>query len=123
MKFSYTLLKGILGKLPPKEELINRLNLHVFEAEDAGGDTIEVSLTPNRYSDAASHAGIAREIAAILNIKKPKGLAELAKAVKNPPMNKGFVRVLVEDKTLAPRYSARYFEIKKIGEAPQPVKA
>ena len=45
--------------------------MHAFEAEEAV-ETTEISLPPNRYSDAVSHIGIARELSAIFNLKIDK---------------------------------------------------
>lgn len=64
MKFSYTLLKKLVPAIKSKKDLLEKLNLYIFEAEDAGGDTIEISISPNRFSS-AGHWGLAREIAAV----------------------------------------------------------
>ena len=118
MKFSYTLLKKFLNALPPKKKVIEYLNLYSFETEDLGGDTIDISLPANRYSDASSHLGIARELGVILNkkIKNP------IKLIVNEPKNNKFVCVKVEDKNLCPRYLAYYLEIPKVKESSAEVK-
>jgi len=123
MKFSYVLIKKLFPGAPKKAKLIEALNMHSFETEDAGGDVIEISLPPNRYSDAASHIGIAREAAAIFGIKFTSPI----KTIINPPSNKGFIKVEVRDQNLCPRYAARYFEVDsamslgrgKIGKSPR----
>lgn len=88
--------------------------MHAFEAEDVGGDTFEVTLPPNRYSDAASHWGIAREASAILDasIKIPKTTSLLRELDTQP-------RVRVLDKKLCPRYSAQYFENIEVTSSPK----
>lgn len=119
MKFSYTFLKKILGTVPSRDKLIDGLTLHAFEIGDLGGDTLDISIPPNRYSDASSHLGIAREIAAIFKLKK--ALSHIDRYVKpmgGVPTSKGLVNVVIEDMKACPRYAARYFEIKKITESP-----
>lgn len=69
MKFSYPLIKKLVPKIKNKAQAIKALNLHAFETKDGPGDAFEVSIPPNRYSDAASHMGLAREAAAILNLR------------------------------------------------------
>lgn len=116
MKFSYTLLKKLTTKLPPKEEFIEKFNLHAFEAVDAGGDTIEISIPANRYSDAASHWGIAKIAAGIFN----GSTNDLAKG--KPPKiecKKTLPLVKVSSKSHCRRYMARYFEITKVSQSPQ----
>jgi len=118
MKFSYTLLKKILPELPSKSKTIELLNLYVFESEDLGGDSIDVSLPANRYSDASSHLGIARELSVVLN----KKIKNLVKLIVNQPSSNNFIQVKVEDKNLCPRYLAYYFEIPKVGESSLQIK-
>lgn len=109
MKFSYSLLKKLLPKVPPKKKLTDVFGLKIFEIEGASGDTIDVKLPSNRYSDAASHIGIARETAAVFNL--PFKLPEIK--IVNAPENKGYFSVDVRDAELCPRYSARFFELPK----------
>jgi phenylalanyl-tRNA synthetase beta subunit len=81
MKFSYSLIKQFLKNPPSKKEAIDGLNLHSFEAQDLKGDAIDISIPPNRYSDAASAFGIAKELAAIFNLKLIDNFVEII----NPP--------------------------------------
>ncbi len=127
MKFSYTLIKKLVPAVKSKKELIDKLNIHSFEVEDAGGDVFEVSVPPNRFSDAASHWGIATEISAILGenfrIKNlefridPSGICRGQK--KNLGNEKPIFKVEIKDKNLCSRYSARYFENIKIKPSPK----
>ena len=114
MKFSYALIKQLVPKLKNKKELVEKLNLHSFEAEELAGDVFDVSIAPNRFSDAASHWGIAREIAAILgkNFRMPIR-HQISKTAKAP------FKVEIKDKNLCPRYAAQYFENVKIGPSPK----
>ncbi len=114
MKFSHSLIKRLLPKSPAKAKLIEALNLHSFEAEDAKGDTIEVSLPSNRYSDAASHIGIAREAAAIVRLS----FTSPVRTIINPPSNKGLLAISIQSRKVCPRYNARYFELNRRAAAP-----
>jgi phenylalanyl-tRNA synthetase beta chain len=114
MKFSFTLLKKLVPAVKNKKDLINKLNLHFFEAEDAAGDVLDVSIPPNRFSDAASHFGIGREIAAILGVRYKEVLLPKYKEARLPK-----IKIVVEDKNLCPRYTAQYFENIKIGPSPK----
>ncbi|MCL4437523.1 phenylalanine--tRNA ligase subunit beta [Patescibacteria group bacterium] len=106
MKFSYALIKQLLPKVPPQAKLIQELNLKSFEAE-GGGKNLEIAVSPNRFSDAASHWGIAKEAAAVFDLKIPPLKSEII----NPPSGKGFLKISVKDPSLCSRYEARYFEI------------
>lgn len=88
--------------------------MHSFELESIEGDTLDIKLPANRYSDASSHIGIARELSTSLGLafKVP------VKKLVNTPMNRGLFGVRVEEKDLCRRYSGRYFELKKIGISP-----
>src|SRR6185369_13300672 len=107
MKFSYTLLKNLLPKVPPAKKLAEQLNFHSFEVEEAAGDMLDIKLPSNVYSSAGSHIGVAREAAAI------NGLA-FSSPVKKPAAvsaGRGLIKVKIEEARLCLRYSARYFEI------------
>ena len=114
MKFSYSFIRKLVQEAPVKAKLIDGLNMKAFEAEPLDGDAFEVKLSPNRYSDAASHWGIAREVAAIFNLKTKID----DKKVVNFPKDKGLFKIKVLDKKLCPRYVGRLFELKKVGDSP-----
>ena len=67
MRFSFKLIKKITPGKYSKESLIEKLNLSSFETADLGGDILEIDILPNRFSDAASHIGIAREASVIFD--------------------------------------------------------
>jgi len=115
MKFSYSLIKNLVPKLRSKSELAEALNMRAFEVEGVSGDTLEINIQPNRYSDAASHLGIAREAAAILNLKLQIPKISSQMELKQKPEN---FDVLVRDKDLCPRYTAQYFENVGIKSSP-----
>jgi len=108
MKFSYSLIKQFLKNPPSKKEAIDGLNLHSFEAQDLKGDAIDISIPPNRYSDAASAFGIAKELAAIFNLKLIDNFVEII----NPPSIEK-IKVEVKDPDICQRYQARVFEFKQ----------
>lgn len=116
MKFSYKLLKKLSPKIPDKAKFIDQFNLHAFETEDLGGDVLEISIPANRYSDAASHWGIAKIAAAIFG-----GKAEEIEKVKSPKseLKNTAPEIKISAKQLCPRYMGRYFEITKMGESPK----
>jgi len=118
MKFSYQLLKKLVPKIENKSGLIEKLILYAFEAEDLGGDMIEIFIPANRYSDAASHWGMARIISAIYgrNFQFP---------ISNPQFSKPKckevepLKIEIKDTDLCPRYMGWYFEVPKIAASPK----
>lgn len=114
MKFSYALLKQLIPKAPPLKKIAEEFNARSFEIEEFEGDMLDVKIYSNRYSDAASHLGIARETSAIfgLALKDPRASS------KKLPKQKGLVKIKIEDKDACIRYSARVFDIPKVAESP-----
>jgi len=101
--------------LPAKKKTAEELNLKSFEVEEVSRDAMEIKIPANRWADAASHWGIAKEAAAVFN----KKLAFRAPKIVNLPRNRGFLNVKVEDPRLCPRYLALYFALpQKIGKSP-----
>ena len=117
MKFSYKLLKQLVPQIKSQNELVDKLTMHAFEIDSVKGDTIDIKLPPNRYSDAGSHIGIARDISAILG-RKFRGLTRIKTRI-NADKREAQFRVEIKDKNLCPRYSAQYFENIKIGPSPK----
>lgn len=107
MKFSYKLLKQIAPGIKNKSALIESLNLHAFEAENGNsGDTVEIAIPANRYSDAASHIGVGRIAAAIFGGEYNEIAQEkISKKIKSNQFN-----VVISDKKICPRYSGMYVE-------------
>src|SRR3989344_4063455 len=116
MKFSFNLIKKLAPGKYNKAELAEKLNLHSFETADLGGDVLEVAVTPNRFSDAASHLGIAREAAAIFGVKLNDPLSAV---LKYGHKDQGVFRVNVKEKKLCLRYLAAYAAEIKIGPSPK----
>lgn len=117
MKFSFVFIKKLVPAVKSKKDLVEKLNLHSFEAVDAGGSVIDVSIPPNRYSDAASHFGIAREISAVLGGKFK--LPQAALKSGNSRDGDGGFNVEIRDKKLCSRYTGQYFENVKIKPSPE----
>jgi phenylalanyl-tRNA synthetase beta chain len=114
MQFSYSLLKKFVPKLPPRNALIEKLNLHVFESEPGEGDMIDISLPANRYSDAGSYQGLAKIIGATLNLKT------IFSKLKTPKdsLKKNF-SVSIKDPDFCRRMTARYIEGVAVRRSPK----
>jgi len=69
MKFSYSLIKEMVPNLPAKAKFADELALKSFEVDEISGDMMDIKITANRWCDAASHAGIAREAATIFGLR------------------------------------------------------
>ncbi|MFA4999365.1 MAG: phenylalanine--tRNA ligase subunit beta [Parcubacteria group bacterium] len=65
MKFSYSLIREMVPNLPSIKKLAEELALKSFEVDGISGDMMDIKITANRWCDASSHEGIAREAAAI----------------------------------------------------------
>ena len=121
MKISYNWLKEYIKNLPKPEKLADLLTMHSFEVEaieKIGNDYVfDIDILPNRAHDCLSHIGVARECAAINNLKfKIKNL----KLIENKELDvKNFVGVDVKDLEACPRYTARVITNIKVGPSPQ----
>ncbi len=114
MRFSFSLLKKLAPGKYTKENLVEKLNLRAFETVDLGGDVLDITVLPNRFSDAASHWGLAQEIAALYGIQRvnPIGLS-------TPDRKEvGMFSVRVKDPKLCRRYLSTYVADIKIGPSP-----
>jgi phenylalanyl-tRNA synthetase beta chain len=83
-------------------------------------DTIfEIGLTPNRI-DSGSHFGVARDLAAYLNINEKIEKQAIKPSVENfkPDNNGNHYEVIIENKTACPRYTGITISSVKIGESP-----
>jgi phenylalanyl-tRNA synthetase beta chain len=113
MKFSYSLLKTLVPKLPSAKKLSEELSLHSFEVESVAGDTLDIKVPANIYSGRSHHYGIAEEIAAIFDIKTKS----LYPRTVNIPEKKGLLKIDIQEFGLCRRYAGRVFEIKKVGQS------
>ncbi|MDO8585033.1 MAG: phenylalanine--tRNA ligase subunit beta [bacterium] len=119
MRFSYSLLKQFVPALKSSEHLKDVLTAHLFEVESIDGDTVDIKVLPNRYSDCASHIGIAREVAAALG--KPLKLPKASNAESRASHVEAALDLVlsVKERVLCPRYMARYFEIDANATTPE----
>jgi phenylalanyl-tRNA synthetase beta subunit len=83
MRFSYRELETFFAQpLPGANETAEALISHAFEVEEivAKNDDweLDIKILPDRAPDAKSALGMAREIAAVLNLPLKDGLAPLA---------------------------------------------
>jgi phenylalanyl-tRNA synthetase beta chain len=122
MVFSYNWLKDyIKGKLPEPKKLAELLTIHSFEVSEikkiSSDFVLDIDVLPNRACDCFSHAGIARELAAVanLNYQSPTSMIREDKKLKA----KDFVSVEVKNKMACPRYTSRVITDVKIGPSPK----
>lgn len=120
MRFSYSLIKQFIPQLKSKAQAMEMLTLYAFEAEDAGGDVIEVKLPPNRYADSASHFGIAKELTAkgdwTTDVQIKKVPVVDLDGVRTKPLE--HLKVDVVERRLCPRYLAAYVDGVRVGPSP-----
>jgi phenylalanyl-tRNA synthetase beta chain len=98
--------------LPPS---IAPIGTPVFTALGLKDTVFEIGLTPNR-SDCLSVMGIARDIAAKLNLKLKYPQCTI---VEGPEKVESVISVTVEDADLCPRYAARYISGCTIAPSPE----
>lgn len=119
MIFSYNWLKDYV-KLPKPDKLAEILTMHSFEVEEvkkSGKDWIlDIDVLPDRAPDCFSHIGIAREVAAISNLK----IKELDfKTKESKEKAKDFISIEIKDKNDCSRYTARVMTDVKVGPSPK----
>ena len=84
-------------------------------------DTVyEIGLTPNRI-DSGSHYGVARDLAAYLNLNTGNGFKAVRPLVDNfkPDNNSSGFEVIIENKVDCPRYTGITISDVKIAESPE----
>lgn len=120
MKFSYNWLKEYVDTNASAQKVAEVLTMHSFEVEEVLKDSddyiFNIDILPNRLADAASHLGVARELAVLFNkpLKEPQPKFKEDKHIRTDSLAK----VSVLNKDLAPRYSARVVLGVKVGESP-----
>ena len=126
MKFSFPLIKKLVPKIKGKKEFIQKMNEYSFESEDLGGNAVDISIPANRFSDAASHWGIAAEISAIfgrnLQIRSSKQTQNSRRRRGSPQAAKPKTHnfgIVIKNKDLCSRYAGQYFDNVKVGESPK----
>ncbi|EKD23731.1 MAG: hypothetical protein ACD_81C00188G0006 [uncultured bacterium] len=123
MKFSYTLLKKLVPEIKNPKALEEHLSLYAFEVDGIEEKTFDIKLPANRYGDAASHWGVAQEIAATMGIRfsEQRAIATLLTR-QVTTTGKQPLSVTIEAKDLCARYIGAYCENVKVGESPKWIK-
>lgn len=121
MLFSYNWLQSFFKKkLPEPKKLAEILTMHFFEVEEVkkvrNDWVLDIDVLPNRGTDCFSHLGIAREIAAISNLRlQPQG----GRAREQKNKSKDFVSIRVESRRYCPRYTAKVITNIKVTPSPK----
>jgi phenylalanyl-tRNA synthetase beta chain len=122
MKFSFDWIKEYIDTDLLAKELAELLTLHSFETEITKEGEVDIvfdiDILPNRFSDSASHFGIAREVAVLqkaLENKNPK-LNEPEKEIKEDVMGD---YVKIEEGSGCLRYSCAVVEGVKVEASPK----
>lgn len=116
MKISRTWLQTYFtDPLPDAAAIGDALTFHAFEIETIENDILDVKVTANRGHDCLSHRGIAKELAAILNI--PLRADPLrAEAVLAPMTDR--LQVVIDEPSLCRRYIAGSIRGVTVGPSP-----
>ncbi len=125
MKVSYDWLQTYFEKpLPSAADIAQALIGHAFEVEDletVGSDAVmDIKVLPDRAHDCLSHFGIAKEIAAIMNLATP---SEPVLANFTSADTKKTISVSIVDDKLCRRYIGRVVEGVTVGPSPDWLKA
>ncbi|RJQ35699.1 phenylalanine--tRNA ligase subunit beta [Candidatus Parcubacteria bacterium] len=116
MKISTEWLQTFFEKpLPDAETVADALTFHAFEIESVENGILDVKVTPNRGHDCLCHRGIAKEIAAILDL--PIKNDALRQRIELGPKTDA-VSVTIQDAVLCPRYIAGIVRSVKVGPSP-----
>lgn len=116
MKFSYSLLKKLVPTIPAKEKFVKDFEPKAFEIEEIVGDMIDIKLTANRWTDAGSHLGMAKEIAAVYGMKRPEiSGVKISKGKNNPKIK------LTKDSGCS-RYIGVRISLSRQGKTPEDIK-
>ncbi|MBP9771654.1 MAG: C40 family peptidase [Candidatus Pacebacteria bacterium] len=122
MKFSYTWLQEYFDTpLPSVADLSRLITMHAFEidgTEPHGADTIlDIKVLPNRSHDGFSYHGIAREVAALLDVTA--NIPEVHPKTDSSISTSDHLSLAIENSKLVPRAMKRYVEGVTIGESPE----
>lgn len=121
MKISRNWLQTFFSDpLPDAAALADALTFHAFEIESVvnlgDDDVLDVKVTPNRGHDCLCHRGIAKELAAILQI--PLVADPLRTEPKLEPLT-ARVSVAIDDRALCKRYIAGYIRGVTVRPSPE----
>ncbi|MFA7309327.1 MAG: phenylalanine--tRNA ligase subunit beta [Candidatus Paceibacterota bacterium] len=101
--------------LPESAAIAEALTFHAFEIEGIENDVLDVKVTPNRGHDCLSHRGIARELAAILQLNMI--LDPLRVDPTLAPVTEA-VSISIGEPSLCKRYIAGYIRGVKVAPSP-----
>ncbi|MCK4474073.1 phenylalanine--tRNA ligase subunit beta [Candidatus Parcubacteria bacterium] len=94
-------------------------SFEIEKLEKKGDDwVLDIDVLPNRAGDCFSHLGIARECAALLNLKLKTQNTKFQPKTQNLDI-KNLLKIKVENSDLCSRYTARVMIDVKIGESPE----
>lgn len=120
MKFSYNWLRELTGSRASPKKLAELLTLHSFETAVAGRVgrdwVIEARIPTNRISDAASHHGLARELAAISSSRFRR---EPIAAPKAAATGAASVAIRIAARAACSRYTAQTLSVKATRPSPK----
>jgi len=123
MKFSFNWLQDYLKIDLSPEKLAELLTLHSFETEvvkKTKEDVIlDIDILPNRFADASSHFGLAREIHALMKVIYDKEIKINPPKKATKKTTKGSLKIEIKEPTLCSRYGAALIKNVKIGPSPQ----
>lgn len=111
-----TLQRYFSQELPNAEALAEALTFHAFEIESALNEVLDVKVTANRGHDCLCHRGIAKELAAILDMKM---LNDPLRAPAPQFRKSEAVRVAIDEPELCSRYIAGYIRRVQVQPSPQ----
>ncbi len=139
MKISYNWLQSYFNnKLPKPEKLAELLTMRSFEVEEVkkagkparrslgvGGDYVfDIDILPNRAHDCLSHIGVAREVAAILEISNlkpclPAGRSQISNRIQKLQTTNYKLQTVVKEPELCRRYVGGIIEGVKVKQSPK----
>ncbi|MCR4333474.1 MAG: phenylalanine--tRNA ligase subunit beta [Patescibacteria group bacterium] len=118
MKVSLKWLQTYFEKpLPSAEKVADALTFHAFEIDEMQNDMLDVKVLPNRAADCLSHRGIAKELAAILDVTLKAD--PLRTSLPNTNIVSPYLKVEIEDSKKCLRYMGAVVRGVKIGPSPE----
>ena len=102
--------------LPNAQEVADAYTFHAFEIEEAEGDLMDVKVLPNRAADCLCHRGLAKELAAILNI--PLTRDPLREPLPMWDVGRPTLRIEIKDPKKCLRYMGAVVKGVQVGPSP-----
>jgi len=110
MKFSKKLLQSHIQETLPKDiDVQNHMNGKAFEVEEVDENSFEIKVLPNRAGDCLSHIGMAREMAAIMNLnlkKESENIFDISDSKFNTLESYNNLNIKIDKETKARNYTA-----------------